>query len=98
MKTNMIKYSMKPFKTEICQPHEDIGPYIKVWFNGISVDMKDSLQTWLNSLDSVHHANVNNDDNFKLSAIVYPSPCWDIAEAQKNVDAALAKYLTETKQ
>ena len=50
---------MDKFRVEV-QKIGDIPPCLKVWFNG-DID-KDAVNTYLNNLDSVDHANINVTD------------------------------------
>ncbi len=81
---------MDKFRVEV-QKIGDIPPCLKVWFNG-DID-KDAVNTYLNNLDSVDHANINVTDNFKYSAIIYPHKCWsDLNAVKENVEGCLTKF------
>ena len=64
-------------------------PYLKIYFEDV-VD-KDAIKTWLNLQGFLKKANVNEDDNCKISAIVKLLPDSDMHEVKKKLDAALSK-------
>ena len=79
---------MKDFHIETIQI-DGRDPYLKVYFEDV-VD-KDFIHTWLNSLGYLKKVNVNEDDNLKVSAIIYLFPDSNLQEVRDKLTVALER-------
>ena len=77
---------MKNFHIETIQIGER-EPYLKVYFEDV-VD-KNLISTWLGLQGFLKNANVNEDDNGKVSAIVYLYPDTDVRDVKDKLSAII---------
>ncbi len=80
---------MKDFYVEIIQIGER-EPYLKIYFEDV-VD-KNVISSWLNSQGFFKNANVKEDENGKVHAIVYPLPDSDIEDVKVKLTAILHRF------
>ena len=80
---------MRNFHIETIQIDERES-YLKIYFEDV-VD-QNVISSWLNSQGFFKKANVNEDDNGKIHAIVYPLPDSDIEEVNVKLTAVLQRF------
>lgn len=68
---------------------DGMEPYFKINFEDLV--NKDVINTWLNSQGFIRKANIKEDDNYKVSAIVYPYSGSDLVMTEAKIKDLLSK-------
>ncbi len=82
---------MEKFVVKIEESHDK--KYLKIEFSFDIDNEKETIDTFLNSLNSVRKANLNTRNFNKHYFIVYPNDCFSIEEVKQDVESSLKKLL-----
>lgn len=82
---------MEKFNVKLEESHG--GKYFKITFASDIENEKETIDTFLNSLNSVRKANLNTGNFNKHYFIVYPNDCLSIEEVEQDIKGALRKLL-----